>query len=116
MESCSDYPHTKAWEPPPIANILSSHKPPTHHIQFARKASLKKTPPNGGRKSVNTKSSIWLQTKAFHRRTNIEFYNVERAAFLDTTQAVDKVWHTELLCKLKISLPLNYFLILKSDQ
>jgi hypothetical protein len=36
------------------------------------------------------------------------------AAFLDITQAPDKVWHTQLLYKLKLSLPLNYFLILKS--
>jgi hypothetical protein len=36
------------------------------------------------------------------------------AAFLDITQAFDKVWHTRLLYKLKLSLPLNYFIILKS--
>jgi hypothetical protein len=35
-------------------------------------------------------------------------------AFLDITQAFDKVRHTGLLYKLKLSLPLNYFLILKS--
>jgi hypothetical protein len=56
---------------PPRANILSSNKPPTHYIQSPRKASLKKTPPNGGKKSIiNTESSIWLQKKAFHDRTN----------------------------------------------
>jgi hypothetical protein len=36
------------------------------------------------------------------------------AAFLDISQAFDKVWHTGLLWKLRRSLPLNYFLILKS--
>jgi hypothetical protein len=36
------------------------------------------------------------------------------AAFLDISQAFDKVWHMGLLYKLKQSLPLNYFLILKS--
>jgi hypothetical protein len=36
------------------------------------------------------------------------------AAFLDISQAFDKVWHTGLLYKLRRSLPLNYFLILKS--
>jgi retron-type reverse transcriptase len=36
------------------------------------------------------------------------------AAFLDISHALDEVWHTGLLYKLKRSLPLNYFLILKS--
>jgi hypothetical protein len=36
------------------------------------------------------------------------------AAFLDISQAFDKVWHTGLLYKLRQSLPLNYYLILKS--
>jgi retron-type reverse transcriptase len=36
------------------------------------------------------------------------------AAFLDSSQAFDKVWHTGLLYKLRRPLPLNYFLILKS--
>jgi hypothetical protein len=36
------------------------------------------------------------------------------AAFLDISQAFDKVWHTELLYKLRQSLPLNYFLLLQS--
>jgi hypothetical protein len=36
------------------------------------------------------------------------------AAFLDISQAFDKVWHTGLLYKLRRSLPLNYFLIIKS--
>jgi hypothetical protein len=34
------------------------------------------------------------------------------AAFLDISQALDKVWHTGLLYKLRRSLLLNYFLIL----
>jgi retron-type reverse transcriptase len=36
------------------------------------------------------------------------------AAFLDISQAIDKIWHTGLLYKIRRSLPLNYFLILKS--
>jgi hypothetical protein len=36
------------------------------------------------------------------------------AAFLDISLATDKVWHNQLLNKLRWSLPLNYFLILKS--
>jgi hypothetical protein len=36
------------------------------------------------------------------------------AAVLDISQAFNKVWHTRLLYKLRLSLPLHYFLILKS--
>jgi hypothetical protein len=36
------------------------------------------------------------------------------SAFLDISQAFDKVWHTGLLHKLRLSLLLNYFLIIKS--
>jgi hypothetical protein len=36
------------------------------------------------------------------------------AAFLDISEAFDKVWHTGILYKLRWSLPLNYFLILNS--
>jgi hypothetical protein len=36
------------------------------------------------------------------------------AAFLDISQAFDKVWHAGLLYKLRQALPLNYFLLLKS--
>jgi hypothetical protein len=36
------------------------------------------------------------------------------AAFLNISQAFDKVWHTGLLYKLRQPLPLIYFLILKS--
>jgi hypothetical protein len=36
------------------------------------------------------------------------------AAFLDISQAFDRVWHTGLLHKLRQFLPLNYYLILKS--
>jgi hypothetical protein len=36
------------------------------------------------------------------------------AAFLDISQAFDKVWHPGLLHKLRQTLPLNYYLILKS--
>jgi hypothetical protein len=50
------------------------------------------------------------------QRTNeaIETNQYCSAAFLDISQAFDKVWHTGLLYKLRQSLPLNYFLILKS--
>jgi exonuclease III len=47
-------------------------------------------------------------------RQDLEDYKYCSAAFLDITQAFDKVWHTGLLYKLRKLLPLNYFLILQS--
>jgi hypothetical protein len=45
----------------------------------------------------------------------IETNQYSSAAFLDIPQAFDKIWHTGLLYKLRQSLPLNYYLILKPD-
>jgi hypothetical protein len=41
-------------------------------------------------------------------------HKINEAAFLDISEAFDKVWHTGLLYKLRKSLPHNYYLILKS--
>jgi hypothetical protein len=48
-------------------------------------------------------------------RTNEALENNQycSAAFLDISQDFNKVWHTGLLYKLRLSLPLNYFLVLK---
>jgi hypothetical protein len=70
MESRSDYPNAKAWEIAARANILSPKKPLTYHIQSSQKASFKKAHPKSLKKSINTKPSIWLQTKALHDRTD----------------------------------------------
>jgi hypothetical protein len=61
----------KAWETP---HELTSYRPINLQpiiFKVHEKASLRNTPLIGEKKkSVNTKSSIWLQTKAFHDRTN----------------------------------------------
>ncbi|KMQ86419.1 reverse transcriptase [Lasius niger] len=54
-----------------------------------------------------------------HRIVNKIHHSLEgkrfcSAAFLDITQAFDKVWHTGLLYKIKRHLPMNFNLILKS--
>jgi retron-type reverse transcriptase len=53
-----------------------------------------------------------------HRVTQVINQTIEEkycaSAFLDITQAFDKVWHDGLLFKLRTNLPLNYFLILQS--
>jgi hypothetical protein len=56
------------------------------------------------------------QTHRIVQRINEALENKQycSAAFLDISQAFNKVWHSGLLYKLRLSLPLNYFLILKS--
>jgi hypothetical protein len=56
------------------------------------------------------------QTHRIVQRINEAFENKQycSAAFLDISQACNTVWHTGLLYKLRRSLPLKYFLILKS--
>jgi hypothetical protein len=56
------------------------------------------------------------QTHRIVQRINEALENKQycSAAFLDVSQAFDKVRHTGLLYKLRPPLPLNYFLILKS--
>jgi hypothetical protein len=69
-------------------------------------------------------SGIWSETEYhwnFRDRVTCEGhirrpYNKQHcsAEFVDITQAFDKIWHTGHMYKLRRSLPLNYFLILKS--
>jgi hypothetical protein len=56
------------------------------------------------------------QTHRVVHRINDAFERKEycSAAFLDISQAFDKVWHPGLLYKLRQSLPHNYFLLLQS--
>jgi hypothetical protein len=56
------------------------------------------------------------QTHRIVQRINEALENKQywSEAFLDISQEFDKVWHTGLLYKLRLSLPLNYFFILKS--
>jgi hypothetical protein len=65
--------------------------------------------------SIRERHSTIEQTHRLVRRINEALENKQycSAALLDISQAFDKVWHTGLLYKLRRSLPLNYFLILK---
>jgi hypothetical protein len=55
------------------------------------------------------------QTHRIVQRINEALENKQycSTAFLDISQAYNKVWHTGLLYKLRRSFPLNYFLIRK---
>lgn len=46
--------------------------------------------------------------------SNFEAKKYCSTAFLDISQAFDKVWHDGLLYKIKLNLPVHYFIILKS--
>jgi hypothetical protein len=69
MESRSDYPHTKVWENPPRPNILSPNKLLPIISKALERLLLKALLPMV-KKSINIITSIWLQTNAFHDRTN----------------------------------------------
>lgn len=58
-------------------------------------------------------------TEQIHRVVNLINNTLEEkkycsAAFLDITQAFDKVWHTGLLYKLKKNLPYHFYILLRS--
>ena len=81
--------------------------------------------------SIDTELNTWVPHHQFgfrkthstiqqcHRITHtvntaLEYKQYCTAAFLDISQAFDKVWHPGLLCKIKRLLPLGYFPLLKS--
>jgi hypothetical protein len=81
-------------------------------------------PSNGWKYQINTQSSVQLQAEVLHNGTEasnrtkhkeaLENKQYCSTAYLDLSQSIDKIWHTGLLYKLRRSLHLNYFLILKS--
>jgi hypothetical protein len=109
---------------PQRSNILPPDKPPTYSVQSFRETTSKPSHPLHCTPKLNTQPSVWLPSTALYHSSNIalctkrnEALNDKHycsAAFLDISQAFDKVWHTGLLYKLPKSLPHNYFLILKS--
>jgi hypothetical protein len=127
MESCTNQLHPKAWETTPCPHALPSYRPisllpivskviekllltrlfllvehngliPSHQFGFRQR------------------HSTIEQTHRIVRRINEAFEHKAycSAAFLDISQAVDKVWHIGLLYKLRQSLPIHYFLLLQS--
>jgi hypothetical protein len=66
--------------------------------------------------SLRQRHSTIEQTHRIVQRINEALENKQycSAVFLHISQAFDKVWHTGLPYKLRRSLLLNYFLILKS--
>jgi hypothetical protein len=126
MESRSAYPHIKAWETP---HELTTYRPISLLPLISNvleKLVLKRLLPTVQKNQLipipnhqfgfRQKHSMIKQTHRIAQRINeaLEHKQYCSAAFLDITQAFNKVWHTGLLHKLKLSLPLNYFPILKS--
>jgi hypothetical protein len=98
--------------------ILPPDQPPPCSIQSLRKITLKPYPPTGGLPQSHPRSPVWLQKTTFHKEQThcvvqrihkaLETKQYYSAAFLDISQAFDKVWHTGLLYKLQG--PLLYLL------
>jgi retron-type reverse transcriptase len=88
----------------------------SHHIQSSQKASFKNQLIPDHQFGFRQRHSTIEQTQRIAQRINeaLERKQYCSAAILDITQAFDKVWHTGLLYKLKLSLTLNYLLILNS--
>jgi hypothetical protein len=60
-------------------------------------------------------TSSWAKYSIVHKINEaLETKQYCSAAFLDISQAFNRVWHTGLLHKLQQFLPLSYYLILKS--
>jgi hypothetical protein len=122
MESRPDNPHPEAREPP---HQLSSYRPisllPIASKVF-EKLLLKRLLPLVEHANLipnhqfgfRPRHSTIEQTHHLIRILSDTLDNSQycSAAFLDISQAFDKVWHMGLLYKLRRSLPLNYFLIL----
>jgi hypothetical protein len=79
------------------------------------KSCAKEITPNIRRKMYRTKPSVWISTTAFYNRTSAQNYRVHErnfrkkkqhcsAAFVDITQAFDKIWHPDLLFKIRKTL------------
>jgi hypothetical protein len=66
----------------------------------------------GFRKRHSTMEQTHCVVQRIHEALETKQYCSE--AFLDISQAFDKVWHTGILYKLRWALPLNHFLLLKS--
>jgi hypothetical protein len=71
---------------------------PSHQFSFRQKHST----------TEQTHRNVHKINEAFEHKAYCS------AAFLDISQAYDKVWHIGLLYKLRQSLPINYFLLLQS--
>jgi hypothetical protein len=111
------------WKVAQIIPILKSGKPNELTSKVFEKLILKRLLPmvENNRLIPNhqfgfRQLSAIEQTHRIVRRINEALENKQycSAAFLDISQAFDKVRHTGLLYKLRHSFPLNYFLILKS--
>jgi hypothetical protein len=119
----SDYLYTKAWETPHKlpSYCLISLLPITSIV--LEKLLLKRLLPKVGKNQLipnhqygfrQRHSTIGHNLIVQWKNETLECKQYCSAAFLDITKAFEKVWHTGLMYKLKLSLPLNYFLILKS--
>jgi hypothetical protein len=123
MESCTNHPYPKTWE---TSHALTSYRP-INLLPIVSKVLVKLlltrllplVEHNGLIPShqfgFRQKHSTAEQTHRIIHRINEAFEHKAycSAAFLDISEAFDKVGHIGVLYKLRQSLPINYFLLLQ---
>jgi hypothetical protein len=92
--------------------------------QNIRKTFAQEITPDTRRKPNPPGSSVWISTETLYHSTSTPNYGDNKrnfrkkqycsAAFLDITQAFDKIWHPGLLSKIIKILPHAYYKMLES--
>lgn len=124
MEKFPNCCDTKARKTSSPSLILQANKSPSCNIKGFRKSSLKRLLPVIYERNLIPNHQFGFQrqhstVEQVHRVANLIKQDLEKkqyctAAFLDISQAFDKVWHKGLLYKIKKMLPHSFYNILRS--
>jgi hypothetical protein len=124
MESSNNHPPLETWQTSQRTYLLQADKPYTILSKVYEKLPLSCLLPIVENRrllpdhqfSFRQRHSTIHQTHRIVHKINeaLETKQYCSAAFLDISQAFDRVWHTGLLHKLRQFLPLNYYIILNS--
>jgi hypothetical protein len=103
---------------------MQTDQPTPYNEQNLRKSYAQEITPDARRKPNSPGPSVWVSADTFCHRTSTPTYRDNKrnfrkkyycsAAFLDITQAFDKVWHPGILFKIRKILPHTYYRILES--
>ena len=123
MESCTNNTHPKEGKPREVQSYRPISLLPILS-KVLEKLILKRLQPSLQQNALIPNHQFGFRRhhatiKQIHRvvsqvSRDLEEHRYCSAAFLDISQAFDKVWHTGLLYKLKDSLPHHFFMLLRS--